>query len=234
MRPVAAPSGGRVRGPRTAARAARLALIVAAAISLAGNANAAAAGRERKFTLAVCPLGTERIRAYGSERDYAPGVNDFPVTPAHSTAVYGASLTFRATRRIAAQADVRYAGRAPVLLRDPSDGDEVSVDTARRWSLCLNLVYRFLDGVFQPWIAAGGGFEKLLAADQTVRTRAGYQAVFPAPEDDFDLLAQAGTGAAVHLTRTWGLWIDLRYVHAFSRPHAVDSFVGLVGLLVSF
>ena len=233
MRPVETPSGGRGRAPQTASRAVRLALIVAAAISLAGNANAAA-GRERKFTLAICPLGTERIRPYGSERDYAPGVNDFPVTPAHSTAAYGANLTFRATRHIAVQADARYAGRAPIRLRDPSDGDEVIVDTARRWSLCLNLVYRFLDGLFQPWIAAGGGFEKLLAEDQTVRTRAGYLAVFPAPEDDLDLLAQAGTGAAVYLTRTWGFWIDLRYVHVFSRPNAVNSFVGLVGLLVSF
>jgi outer membrane protein W len=179
-------------------------------------------------------VGMNHVFQYGSEGDYALGENDFPVTPSHTPPNFGAAFSLNIKENIALELDWRYTLSSKLMLVDPSDQDEVEIDSSKHHTITLNFVYRFLKGNIKPYIVLGGGVDKILAKDQTYTTKYGFEVDFLAPEKTLDPLANIGAGVLVSVSPHFGIRLDLRYVMIFAEPDSISSLNGVAGIAVSF
>jgi hypothetical protein len=121
-----------------------------------------------------------------------------------------------------------------VTLVDPSDQDEVEIDSSKHHTITLNFVYRFLKGNVKPYIVVGGGLDKILAKDHTYITKYGFEVDFLAPEKTIDPLANIGAGVQFFVSPNFGIRFDLRYVMIFAEPDSIGSLNGVAGITYSF
>ncbi len=187
----------------------------------------------QKFQFSVFG-GINHVFAYGSEDDYVLGENDFPVTPAHTPPTLGASFAFFFSEKFGLEVDGRYVFSSKVTLEDPSDQDTVEIDTAKHYSLTLNLLYQFMNGNLRPYIVAGGGFDKLMAEDTSYTTEYGFEITLEAPEKTVDAVANFGAGLNYFLSDRLGFKLDVRYVMIFADPKNVNSLNAVFGVSVRF
>jgi len=178
--------------------------------------------------------GWNHVFEYGSEDDYALGENDFPVTPSHSPSLFGAGLAFSLTDNIGVELDGRYVLASKVTLVDPSDQDTVAIDTAKHYSITLNVIYRFLKGRFRPYVLLGGGIDKLLAKEESYTSEYGYPIEFLPPEKTTDPVANIAAGVQYFLHSRLGARLDLRYSIIFDDPDNQKSLSLALGLFYVF
>jgi len=205
--------------------AAALALIAAAALPLDSQ--------ERRFQAAIAG-GLHRHSAYGAEGDYIQGENDFPVTPAHSASVLNLSLSYALKPWLAVEYDCRFVGSSPVVLRDPSDGDVLRCRSNRHFSFALALLVRLPAGRIRPYLAVGGGVDRIEAKEETVETELGQIISWPAPGEN-ELVApllQAGGGVEIFLGRAFGIRLGGRYILILDDPADVRSISATAGLFL--
>jgi opacity protein-like surface antigen len=162
--------------------------------------------------------GWSRVFASGSEADYRPGENDFPVTPAHSPFQLGFALGIIVNDQIGVELDYRTFLSSRLTLEDPSDLDTVEVDSSRHYALAINGVYRILEGRLSPYILAGGGFEKLSAQDKTYTSEFGFDVEFSSPEKTTHGMANLGGGILFSALKSLMIRLDVRYSLIFSDP----------------
>jgi outer membrane protein W len=179
-------------------------------------------------------VGMNHVFEYGSEGDYILGENDFPVTPAHTPPNFGAAFALYLKDNIGLEIDWRYTLSSKVTLVDPSDQDEVEIDSSKHHTITLNFVYRFLKGNVKPYIVLGGGIDKILAKDQTYVTTYGFEVDFLAPEKTIDPLANIGAGVQFFVSPNFVIRFDLRYVMIFAEPDSISSLNGVAGITYSF
>lgn len=179
-------------------------------------------------------IGMNHVLQYGSEEDYVFGENDFPVTPAHTPPNFGASFALYLKDNIALELDWRFTLSSKLMLIDPSDQDEVEIDSSKRHTITLNLIYRFLQGNVKPYIAVGGGVDKILAEDQTYTTNYGFEVSFLAPDKTIDPVANVGAGVIFLVGPNLGIRLDLRYVMIFAKPDTLSALNGVAGISYSF
>jgi hypothetical protein len=189
--------------------------------------------QEKRFQLSLFG-GASHVFAYGSEDDYIFGENDFPVTPSHTPLNFGLSFTLFLTDLFGIEIDGRYFLSTAMILEDPSDADTVEVDSSKHYSLAANLILQLGNGKVRPYVVLGGGFDKLLAEDQTYISEYGWDIDFLVPEKTVEMLAQAGAGVMIFLLDRAGLRLDARYIHIFSDPDDVRSINGTVGFFIRF
>lgn len=190
-------------------------------------------GGENKFQFSIFG-GINNVFKYGSENDYVMGENDFPVTPAHKPASFGASIGYFFTDNIGIELDGRYYLSSKVILEDPSDQDSVEVDASKHFSIALNIFYRLSGGDFRPYLVVGGGFDMLSAKDETYTSEYGYEIEFIAPETTTGLLAQVGGGIQYFLSSSAGARLDVRYVLIFDDPDNINSLSIMAGVFIRF
>lgn len=178
--------------------------------------------------------GIDHVFKYGAEGDYVFGENDFPVTPAHTPANLGACFALYLNDKISLELDGRFTLPSKLTLEDPSDGDTASIDTSKHYSITLNFLYRFLKGNVRPYLAVGGGIDKLLAEDKTYLTEYGFEVDFLAPEKTVDPVANLGGGVYFFLNPNLGIRFDLRYMMIFSEPDTIGSLNGVLGIFFLF
>ena len=179
-------------------------------------------------------VGMNHVPQYGSADDYVLGENDFPVTPAHTPPNFGALFALNLKDNIALELDWRYTLSSKLTLVDPSDQDEVEIDSSKHHTITLNFIYRFLKGNVKPYIVVGGGLDKILANDQTYLTKYGFEVDFLAPEKTIDPLANIGAGVQFFVSPNFGIRFDLRYVMIFTEPDSISSLNGVAGITYSF
>jgi len=179
-------------------------------------------------------VGMNHVFPYGSEDDYVLGENDFPVTPAHTPPNLGASFALYLKDNIALELDWRFTLSSKLTLIDPSDQDEVEIDSSKRHTLTLNFIYRFLHGDVRPYIVVGGGLDKIMAKDQTYTTKYGFEVDFLAPEKTVDPLANIGVGVLFFVRPNIGIRLDLRYVMIFAEPDNLSGLNGVAGISIFF
>jgi outer membrane protein W len=178
--------------------------------------------------------GMNHVFQYGSEEDYVLGENDFPVTPSHTPLNFGAAFALYLSNNIALELDWRYTMSSKVTLVDPSDQDEVDIDSSQHHTITLNFIYRFLQGNVKPYVVLGGGLDKLLAKDETYTTTYGFEVDFLAPDKTIDPVANIGAGMLFSFGSNLGIRLDLRYVMIFADPDMLSSVNGVVGFTYSF
>jgi len=179
-------------------------------------------------------VGMNHVFQYGSEGDYVLGGNDFPVTPAHTPPNLGASFALFLKDNIALELDWRYTLSSKLTLVDPSDQDEVEIDSSKRYTITLNFIYQFLQGNVKPYIVLGGGLDKILAKDQTYMTEYGFEVDFLAPAKTIDPIANIGAGVQFFVRPNIGIRFDLKYVMIFTEPDNLSGLNGVAGISFFF
>ena len=191
-------------------------------------------GLQKKFQLSLF-AGMNHVFEYGSENDYIPGTNDFPVTPSHSPPSHGAAFAFFFTNNLGIELDGMYVLSSKVTLVDPSDLDKVNIDSSKHYSMTLNVIYRFLKGNFRPYLGVGGGIDKLMAKYFEILTSEyGNEITFIPAEKTTSLIAQAKAGIHYSLSKSVGLLMDIRYVVIFDDPYNVNSLNLILGAFLRF
>lgn len=178
--------------------------------------------QEKKFQLSILG-GLNHVFEYGSESDYKPQENDFPVNKAHAPKNFGATFAYFFTDSIGIELDGRYTLSSKVTLEDPSDNDTVEIDTSKHYSITLNFLYQMLRGNLRPYIIAGTGIDKLLAKDETYTSEDGYEIEFVAPEKTIDPVINLGAGLCYFISENLGARLDFRYVLILDSPNNVNS-----------
>lgn len=191
-------------------------------------------GLQKEYQVSIF-AGINHVFEYGSENDYIPGTNDFPVTPTHSPSSFGAAFAFFFTNYLGIELDVMYVQSSKVTLVDPSDLDRVNVDSSKHYSLTLNVIYRLLNGKFRPYLGAGGGIDKIMAKYyEALTSEYGNEITFIPPEKTTSLIAQVGTGIHYSLSKRLGLLMDIRYSVIFDDPYNVNSVSLIFGAFLRF
>jgi outer membrane protein W len=181
--------------------------------------------------------GINSVFKYGCVCDYELGVNDFPQTPAHTTGSFGLSVGYLLTGGLGIELDGRYHSNTQLTLSDPSDGDRVTLDSSKHYSLTANLIYQFLGSKFRPYLLAGAGFDTLTGVDeQTLTTEYGYTVTFYPPEKKTDFMANFGAGLIYYAFGSVGLRLDARYVYIPGTDDhaAISSLNATAGLTLRF
>jgi len=192
--------------------------------------------QERKLSFSVLG-GMNYVLEYGSESEYELGENDFPVTPAHMPLCFGVSVGYSLFKGLGLEADFRCHLSSSITLEDPSDGDEITFDTSKHYSLIGNIIYRFFIGSFQPYVLAGAGIDTLTGVEeQTLTSELGYMITLVPPEKKTDFVINVGGGGVLMFTPILGLRVDARYVYIPKSDDvpAVNSINVCGGLLLSF
>ena len=179
--------------------------------------------------------GVNHHFVYGSDADYELGVNDFPVTPAHTPMLLGMSFA-RFGRWIGGEIEGRWTWGSGVVLEDPSDGDSVEVRAGPHVSILASLVFKPWRGTIQPYCLAGGGVDIILSKDAEVTTAYGYEISLPAPDfkNRFDPEVHAGAGMLVFFRKNWGIRLEGRLVWILDRPQAVRCAQAFAGVFFAF
>lgn len=188
---------------------------------------------EGRFQVAF-QVGVQRHFAYGSETDYVPGENDFPVTPAHNASVFALSMSYAFKPWLALEYDGRFIGAAKLALSDPSDGDVLRCRSNRHFSFALGLVFRAPRGRLRPYVAVGGGLDRLEAKEETVVSDHGYEIYLAAPPES-ELIApliQLGGGVEVGVFKMIGIRLDGRYAIVLADAATVRALSLTAGLFL--
>ncbi len=187
----------------------------------------------QKFQVSLL-AGMNHVFQYGSEEDYILGENDFPVTPAHTPPNFGIAFGLNLTNDISLELDWRLTLSSKVTLVDPSDQDEVEIDSSNHHTITLNLVYQFLKGNVRPYIVVGGGLDKIVAKDKTYITKYDFEVDFLAPEKTIDPVANFGAGTQFFVRPNLGIRLGLRYVMIFAKSETLSSLNGILGISFLF
>ena len=180
--------------------------------------------------------GLNRHLEYGTEKDYQPGVNHFPVTPAHNSRSLYLAAEYYFSRHFGIAYDGRISFSTDVRLTDPGDGDTLDFRTFQHTTHTLDVLFRIPLKRFQLYLTAGGGFDRAAAHDETYETEYGYLIEYIAPieEENFDPVLQAGMGILFPLGRAIGLRLDVRYALIFNDPHNIKTLSLAAGFFLRF
>lgn len=180
-----------------------------------------------RFQLAFCG-GFSHIFEYGSEKDYVQGVNDFPVTPAHTPPFFCLSLSYSLTDTLKLELDGRHVFGSNVSLIDPSDADSVDIATVPQSFLSLDICYQCIRCNFRPYFLVGGGLNRTAARERSYTTEYGYEIGFSSSDKRTALMFQMGWGLDLAILRVLGVRADVRFFYVFEKEDNIPMlFVGV-------
>lgn len=181
--------------------------------------------------------GLNHVREYGSVDDYVLGENDFPVTPSHTPICFGGAMGLDIIGGFGLEADFRYHLGSSLTLEDPSDGDTISIESSKHYTLTGNLVYRFSFAMIKPYFLIGAGIDTLVGVkEQTLTSELGYEITLLPQDDTSDVVINGGAGCLFLLSQRMGLRLDVRYVHILRSDDlpAIKSLNTVAGLILYF
>jgi hypothetical protein len=143
-------------------------------------------------------------------------------------------LSYAVKPWLAVEYDGRFVGSAAVVLRDPSDGDVLRCRSNRHFAFALTLLLRLPAGRVRPYLALGGGLDRMEAKEETVTTDLGQVISWPAPGEDALLapLVQAGGGVEILVGKAFGVRLDGRYILILDDPADVRAVSATAGLFL--
>jgi len=197
-------------------------IIILSVILIIVSSQSAFAQHKKHYISIVA--GITCVPDYGSEDDYVPAENDFPVTPPHFPFTFGLSYTYFFTRSIGAGVDYRHFGSNKLILEDPVGKDELEMKSLSHSSLTANFVYRNPRKRFSDYVFAGIGIDTVPASrEEILRTKIGYEVILAAAPGTSDFQFNAGVGFEYLITAKIGAKMDIRYAYILAKPDNVHS-----------
>jgi hypothetical protein len=134
------------------------------------------------------------VQTMGSDSDYIPGENDFPVTPSHSEYGGGLGFMFNLAESLALKVEGEYLLGVEVEKEDPSDGETYTYKTYDNLNIVGSLLYTFGEET-KFFISAGGGVNILMPYDDKQETGSlGSVILIEKPDTTTNLMAAFGGG----------------------------------------
>jgi len=193
-----------------------------------------AAAEQKRFQVSF-GAGGGLVLGYGSQADYRPGENDFPVTPKHTSWAFSGAARYLFKARWGIEARGAFYPKSKVTLTDPSDGDTVVIDTAGHFEITANAVFYIVRreklGVY---LLGGAGFDKILAKDQSFTSSKGAGVFLGVPDKTIDALVLAGSGFEFDLSRKIGIKLDVHYRLILAKPSSIQSVDLTAGFFLRF
>lgn len=175
-------------------------------------------------------LGYQYLGPSGSNSQYEAGSNDFPVTPGHDAAHVRFLVGYRFLPRTEILADLTIYSTSRVTKIDPSDQDEVTVETAGRLGLGLSAHHYLKEGLISHYLSLSLGMDRTHADPFTTGTKLGYQYVSEIPERSTDVYTAMGIGTQLRFDYMLKAFIDLRLMSIFDSDGVVFALSTSIGV----
>ncbi|MFC2161141.1 outer membrane beta-barrel protein [Acidobacteriota bacterium] len=175
---------------------------------------------EKKFNISA-HLSFSKVLKTGSNDDYEPGENDFPITAAHNDFGYGLSLDFNLAKRFSFQLSTDIITGSTVRKEDPTDGETYDYKTYNSINVLGTTKVKF--GSNFPFFIIGGGGLNILRpySDKEVSGSFGSIIILEAPDAKTNLMAALGVGAFLS-QKTVILKLEALYTRIFkSKKNSV-------------
>jgi len=175
-------------------------------------------------------LGYQYLGSSGLNSQYEAGINDFPVTPAHAAPHARFLVGYRFLEKTEFLLDMTMYATTKVTKIDPSDGDEIKVETASRFSASLSAHHYLKEGVLNHYLSLGLGIDQIDGEPYTLSTKYGYSYVVEQPVRETDLFTAVGIGSQLKFDEMLKAFVDLRLLCIFDADgpvFAVSSSVGV-------
>lgn len=196
------------------------------------------------FLILIASSASSEVRLYlfgkanfvassGSESDYEPGENDFPLTSSHKNYGAGFGLTLGSTLFIGIEGHYNLNGKA--ILTDSSDNDTVEVDTEKYISGFLTVGLNIIKSrSLRLYISGGGGSCRYSAGEtRTYVSKFGYETEIYPPEEKSCLAGFGGAGLELYINQSSGLVLAGRYLYlSLEQPQTV--LMAMAGLIWKF
>lgn len=161
------------------------------------------ASRNKKKVVILINGLLEYTLKSGSDSDYIPGENDFPITPSHTGFGLGCGLMINLSDRIALQVAGEYLLGSDVEKTDPSDGETVKYRTYDNINLLSSLMVCFGTD-HQFFFSCGGGFNILNPYEEKeVEGSLGSLIIISTPDSKINLMARIGGGVIFPLKKSF-------------------------------
>lgn len=148
----------------------------------------------------------------GSDADYLPGENDFPVTPSHLGFGVGMGFIFDVSKTVSLQVSADYVLGAEVKKIDPSDSEFFIYKTYNTVNFLAGGMLKLSGSKIRPFLSAGGGLCMLMPYDDREDSAsAGSIIIIEAPEKKTYPMFMVGGGVLIGLKTTGFIKIELLY-----------------------
>jgi hypothetical protein len=153
------------------------------------------AQEEKEKSASFMLIGTlAMVQEIGSNADYVPGENDFPITPSHIEYGGGLGLMFNFSKLLAFQLTGEYLLGAEVEKVDPSDMELYTYRTYDNINVLASLLIKF-GRKTRFFVTAGGGMNILMPYEDKEETGSlGSIILIEAPEKKTNPMALFGGG----------------------------------------
>lgn len=206
-----------------------IALIVLSMLVLSGLISAQTKvkiDREKSFHI-LLNGAFSLVQNIGSDSDYVPGVNDFPVTPSHNEYGGGLGFMFDLSDNIAIKIEGEYLLGADVVKEDPSDGETYTYKTYDNVNVIGSLVIKF-GAETQFFVSGGGGVNILMPYDNKEETGSlGSVIIIEAPDKTTNPMAAVGAGV---IFNTGGMIVKIEGQYSMIFDYEKNSIILRLGL----
>lgn len=174
------------------------------------------------------------VQSSGTEDDYKPGENDFPIASSYRTHGFGLGVAFDyGPAFLGIEAHYNLSGKT--ILTDPSDNDTVQIDTYKSVLGFFFVGFNILrNDTMRFYLSVGGGVSYALDAEKKIYTSEnGFETEIEVPDKKYPLAGFGGVGIELYLSSSIGLFINGRYQYiALDDPQ--KSVSALAGFIFSF
>ena len=157
--------------------------------------------QKNKKTYIFVHVAFSLAQKMGSNDEYVPGENDFPITPAHKEYGVGCGLIINLSNRFAIQLSGDYLLGAEVKKEDPSDGETYMYKTYNNINVLGSLMFKF-GRKNRFFISCGAGLNILSPyADKEVEGSLGSIIMLQAPDSKTNPMASFGGGVILNMKK---------------------------------
>ncbi len=154
-------------------------------------------------------LGFSFIGQRGNNSEYISSVNPFPLTPSHSVTSVGGNINLRLRKKLILGLNMEYSMNKKLSLIDPSDQDELVVDSIDFYNFFIDLKYMFSLFNLNSFISFGAGNNITKGCDETwATTKKGYKIFLPEIDSRTSPIMVITAGIIFPLSDTLNIFTD--------------------------
>jgi hypothetical protein len=159
-------------------------------------------------------FGLTFIGQRGNNSEYISSVNPFPITPSHSITSVGSSFNIKLHKNILLGLNIEYSMNKKLTLTDPSDKDELIVDSLDFYNFYIDIKYMFKLFKLSSFISIGGGNNLTKGCDEKwTTTKKGYKIFLPEIDSRTSPILIIKWGMIFPVSNTFNLFTATSYYY---------------------